>query len=135
MALNVTQKLILNMAYPQVDLPEQPVVNTSMLIPPLPAETARTMELEKSVGIDSIPFVAPIEDDLETPMLLKVGNDISTDDIMPAGARVMPWWSHIPRRRCQAASPRPRAIASAVPARRGLLPHEPKGWVAFTPST
>jgi hypothetical protein len=33
-----------------------------------------------------------------------------------------------------AASPRPRAIVSAVPARRGLVPHDSKEWVAFTPS-
>ena len=39
----------------------------------------------------------PIDDDLEIPVLLKAGDDISTDDIMPGGTRVMPWWSHIPK--------------------------------------
>lgn len=93
----ITDPRTLDMPYPTVALPEHPVLNTSMLVPPLPEEMARQVKLEKSVGIDSIPPIAPIEDDLELPVLLKLDDDISTDDIMPAGARVMPWWSHIPR--------------------------------------
>jgi aconitate hydratase len=80
-----------------VTLPERPIVNTAMLVPPLPAEEARRVSLEKTPNIASIPELDLIPDDLELPVLLKVGDDISTDDIMPAGARVMPFWSNIPK--------------------------------------
>lgn len=93
----ITDPRDLGIPYPQVAPPRHPVINTSMLVPPLPAEEAREVALEKSVGIDSIPELDAIADALEVPVMLKVGDDISTDDIMPAGARVMPWWSHIPK--------------------------------------
>ncbi|MBV8911796.1 MAG: aconitate hydratase, partial [Acetobacteraceae bacterium] len=93
----ITDPRTLGMAYPKVTLPANPVVNTGTLVPPLPQEEASKVALEKNVGIDSIPELEPIADEFEIPVLLKVGDDISTDDIMPAGARVMPWWSHIPR--------------------------------------
>jgi aconitate hydratase len=93
----ITDPRDLGIPYPKVVMPARPVVNASMLVPPLPAEEAREVALEKTVGIDSIPELDAIADDLELPVMLKVGDDISTDDIMPAGARVMPWWSHIPR--------------------------------------
>ena len=47
--------------------------------------------------IVSIPEQEVIHENLALPVLLKVGDDISTDDIMPAGARVMPFWSNIPK--------------------------------------
>lgn len=93
----ITDPRTLGVPYPRIELPGDPVVNASMLVPPLPPEEARRIELEKGIGVASIPELHPIEDDLEIPILLKVGDDISTDDIMPAGTRVMPWWSHIPK--------------------------------------
>jgi aconitate hydratase len=49
------------------------------------------------VNIDSIPEMDAIPDELALPVLLKVGDDISTDDIVPAGTRVLPFWSNIER--------------------------------------
>jgi aconitate hydratase len=66
-------------------------------VPPLPEEEARQVRLEKTVNIDSIPEMDAIPDELELPVLLKVGDDISTDDIVPAGTRVLPFWSNIER--------------------------------------
>ena len=78
-------------------LPERPIVNADMLVPPLPEEQARQVQLEKTPNIVSLPELPSIPDDLQLPVLLKVGSDISTDDIMPAGARVLPYWSNIPK--------------------------------------
>jgi aconitate hydratase len=80
-----------------VELPKQPIINTDMLVPPLPEAEARQAELEKTPNITSLPELGVIADELSLPVLLKLGDDISTDDIMPAGARVLPFWSNIPK--------------------------------------
>ena len=66
-----------------------------MLVAPLPAETRAHVALEKGPNIPSLPELEPLPDALEVPVLLKVGDDISTDEIMPAGARVLPFRSNI----------------------------------------
>jgi aconitate hydratase len=93
----ITDPRDLGMAYPQVKLPEHPIVNTAMLIPPLGEEEARAVALEKTPIIASLPELGVVPDELTVPVLLKVGDDISTDDIMPAGARVLPFWINIPK--------------------------------------
>src|SRR3954467_10640130 len=93
----ITDPRTLGMAYPKVELPVAPIVNTAMLVPPLSEEERRGVAMEKTPNIDSIPELDIIPDEIAVPVLLKVGDDISTDDIMPAGARVMPFWSNIPR--------------------------------------
>src|SRR5207244_2389637 len=62
----------------------------------LSVEESRTIKLDKGPNIASLPEVQPLPSDLEIPVLLKVGNNISTDEIMPAGARVLPYRSNIP---------------------------------------
>lgn len=47
--------------------------------------------------ITTLPELGKLEASIRVPVLLKTGDDISTDDIMPAGARVMPYWSNIPK--------------------------------------
>ncbi len=93
----VTDPRDLGMPYPSVSEPEQPILNQQMLIPPLPAEEARRVMLEKGPNIASIPRLEGLPDRLELPVLLKLGDDISTDEIMPAGARVLPFRSNIPK--------------------------------------
>ena len=65
--------------------------------PPLDAEDAREVELEKGPNIASIPGFEPLPDRLELPVLLTMGDDVSTDEIMPAGSRVLPFRSNIPK--------------------------------------
>jgi len=55
------------------------------------------VELVKGANIASLPKPDPLPDTFEIPILLKVGDDISTDEIMPAGARVLPYRSNIPQ--------------------------------------
>ncbi len=93
----ITDPRDLGVAYPRVVRPERPIINTHTFVPPLAANDARAVTLEKTPNITAIPELEAIPDELALPVLLKVGDDISTDDIMPAGARVMPHWSNIPR--------------------------------------
>jgi aconitate hydratase len=68
-----------------------------MLSPPLPREDSKNIELIKGPNIASLPTLSPLPDRIELPVLLKVGDDISTDEILPAGARILPYRSNIPK--------------------------------------
>ena len=68
-----------------------------MFVPPLPREMALQVDLVKGPNIASLPTFEPLPDSIEVPVLLKVANDVSTDDIMPAGTRVLPFRSNIPK--------------------------------------
>lgn len=93
----ITDPRTLDMEYPRIKDPEQPCINTAMLVPPIPLEQALKVQLEKGPNIDVLPHFDPMPDAFELPVLLKVGDDISTDEIMPAGARVLPYRSNIPK--------------------------------------
>jgi aconitate hydratase len=93
----ITDPRTLEMPYPKVNEPEELVLNTGMLVPPLAYEEAREVELQKGPNIASLPDFDELADVLELPVLLKMGDDISTDEIMPAGARVLPYRSNIPK--------------------------------------
>lgn len=93
----ITDPRTLGFAYPEVSEPEHPLLHTDMLLAPLEPAEAHKVELVKGPNIATLPNFEPIEDNLEIPVLLKVGNDISTDEIMPAGARVLPYRSNIPK--------------------------------------
>jgi len=92
----ITDPRTLGIPYPHVADPDDPIVNRSMFIPPLPAEKARRVNLEKGPNITALPTLEPLPGVIEGPVLLKVGDDVSTDEIMPAGARVLPLRSNIP---------------------------------------
>ncbi|MBN3457911.1 aconitate hydratase [Mycobacterium sp. DSM 3803] len=83
--------------YPELNLPAHHSVNTAMLVAPLEPEQARTVEVVKGPNISSLPELTPLPDDIEAPVLLKVGDNISTDEISPAGARALPFRSNIPK--------------------------------------
>src|SRR5699024_101998 len=85
------------LAYPELALPQKATVNTRMLEEPLPLSEAREVELVKGANISSLPELDALPDNLHGPVLLKVGDDISTDEISPAGARALPFRSNIPK--------------------------------------
>jgi aconitate hydratase len=87
----------LGIDYPQLDLPALSSVNSDMLEPPLPEDEASAVELVKGENIGDLPELDPFPDHVEAPVLVKVGDDISTDTIMPAGAEALPFRSNIPR--------------------------------------
>jgi aconitate hydratase len=93
----ITDPRQLGIPYPKVKLPKKHILNKEMLIPPLPLDEAAKVELVKGPNIQALPPLDVLPDRLELPILLKVGDDISTDEIMPAGARVLPYRSNIPK--------------------------------------
>ncbi len=85
---------IYGMRYPQFVPPEKEVVNTDMLV--APPEDGSGIELEKGPNIKSFPEFDALPNQFSVPVLLKVENNVSTDEILPAGARVLPYRSNIP---------------------------------------
>ncbi len=82
---------------PVLELPARASVNTAMLVAPLPAADAATVELVRGPNISSLPDLEPLPDALDLPVLLVAGDDVSTDEISPAGARALPYRSNIPK--------------------------------------
>ena len=92
----ITDPRELDLEYPALRLPDSTHVNTSMLVAPLPPDDAREQELVKGPNIAALPELDALPERIEAPVELKVGDDISTDEILPAGARVLPLRSNIP---------------------------------------
>ncbi len=93
----ITDPRSLGIDYPRIADPDDPIVNRGMFVPPLPRKAGLGVVIEKGPNIASLPTFVPLSDTIEGPVLLKVGDDVSTDEIMPAGARVLPFRSNIPR--------------------------------------
>jgi predicted aconitate hydratase len=93
----ITDPRQLEFAYPKVAPPQRIPGDSQLLVAPLELEKARQVELVKGPNIASLPELDQLPDKMELPVLLKVGDDISTDEIMPAGARVLPYRSNIPK--------------------------------------
>ena len=87
----------LGLAYPTVELPAESSVNTAMLEAPPSAEESAGVEVVKGPNIASLPDFDTLPDRVEAPVLLTLGDDVSTDEILPAGARVLPYRSNIPQ--------------------------------------
>ncbi|MFV2178755.1 aconitate hydratase [Actinomadura sp. LOL_016] len=64
---------------------------------PLPPDRARGVVLDKAPSIGALPELDPLPDDLEVPVVITVGDDVSTDEILQAGARALPFRSDIAR--------------------------------------
>ncbi|MCA1012725.1 aconitate hydratase [Halobacillus halophilus] len=82
--------------YPSIKELEEPTIDTRLLDDPLPYEKAKEVELVKGPNIASIPEMDELPNEMELPILLKMGNDISTDEILAGGARVLPYRSNLP---------------------------------------
>ncbi len=93
----VTDPRDLGIPYPKVKIPKKRILNQEMMIPPLSEAEALRVELVKGPNIQALPSMDLLPNRLEMPLLLKVGDNISTDEIMPAGARVLPYRSNIPK--------------------------------------
>lgn len=93
----ITDPRTLDMAYPKVNLPHKTVINRACIEGPLPLSEAQKIKLLKGPNIVSLPELAPLPKSLKIPVLLIVGDNISTDEISPAGAKVLPYRSNIPK--------------------------------------
>jgi aconitate hydratase len=91
----ITDPRSLAMPYPELKTPENAVLTTALLEPPPPPDESRSTKLLKGSNIRPLPKFDSLPDTFELPILLKMGNDVSTDEIMPAGAKVLPYRSNI----------------------------------------
>jgi aconitate hydratase len=85
----------LGIEYPPLALPDRSAIIPAMFEAPLPPEAARRAELVKAPSIGSLPDLDPLPNALEVPVAIKAGDDVSTDEILPAGAQVLPYRSNV----------------------------------------
>ncbi len=92
----ITDPRTLGMKYPKVKEPRELTIDDKLLQAPLPPEEAKKVSLVKGPNIASIPDMDAMPNEVEIPILLKVGDNISTDEILAGGARVLPYRSNLP---------------------------------------
>ena len=92
----ITDPRTLGKKAPKIKEPNQVTIDTGLLEAPLPVEEAKKVELEKGPNIASIPEMEALPNELEIPILLKMGDNISTDEILAGGSRVLPYRSNLP---------------------------------------
>lgn len=81
---------------PHVTMPAAFKIDDSAVIPPATPEEAKELEVLRGPNIKPFPKSEPQEDTLSAELVLKVGDNITTDHIMPAGAKILPYRSNIP---------------------------------------
>ena len=82
---------------PAVTLPERFRIDDSAVLPPAPADEADAVQVLRGPNIRPFPKSRPLADALTAGLVLKVGDNITTDHIMPAGAKILPYRSNIPK--------------------------------------
>lgn len=78
------------------DVPDMFRINDSGIIAPFDEEAASEAKVIKGPNIKPFPETHPLEDSLEAEVILKTGDNITTDHIMPAGSKILPYRSNIP---------------------------------------
>ena len=77
--------------------PDRFRINDDGIIAPLPTAEAEAAEVLRGPNIKPFPETSPLEDEIEAAVILKVGDNITTDHIMPAGSKVLPYRSNVPK--------------------------------------
>ena len=83
--------------YPEVQLPERFSIDDSGVLLPASPEEAKSVEVVRGPNIRPMPLGEPLKDEISAPLTLKVGDNITTDHIMPAGAKILPYRSNVPK--------------------------------------
>ena len=81
---------------PTVEMPEHFTINDNMIEPPASPEEAASVEVLRGPNIKPFPKTEPLPESITAKAVLKVGDNITTDHIMPAGAKILPYRSNIP---------------------------------------
>lgn len=81
---------------PEIALPDRFIINDSMVIPPASPENAKEIKVFRGPNIKPFPVSEAMAENIEAKAILKVGDNITTDHIMPAGAKILPYRSNIP---------------------------------------
>ena len=82
--------------FPKIVLPDEFIINDNMVAMPATPEEAKDVEVMYGPNIKPFPTSEPMGADITSKAFLKVGDDITTDHIMPAGAKILPYRSNIP---------------------------------------
>ncbi len=80
----------------KVELPERFLINDNMIVPPIEEALMETVEVKRGPNIKPLPIAGPLEESIRRRAVLKVEDNITTDHIMPAGAKILPYRSNIP---------------------------------------
>lgn len=81
---------------PEFKLPEHFKINDNMVVPPTDEADMDSVEVLRGPNIKPFPQTSPLDDSIDCQVSLKVGDNITTDHIMPAGAKILPLRSNIP---------------------------------------
>lgn len=81
---------------PEIKVPEHFKINDNMVVPPVDEADMDSVEVLRGPNIKPYPETAPLVESIECQVSLKVGDNITTDHIMPAGAKILPLRSNIP---------------------------------------
>ena len=81
----------------KIEMPKSFLVNDNLIEMPADPESAKQLTVERGPNIKPIPKGTPPAADLECELILKVGDNITTDHIMPAGAKILPYRSNVPK--------------------------------------
>lgn len=81
---------------PTVEMPKHFTINDNMIEPPASPEEAASIEVLRGPNIKPFPKTEPLPESITAKAVLKVGDNITTDHIMPAGAKILPYRSNIP---------------------------------------
>jgi aconitate hydratase len=82
--------------YPEITMPEEFLINDTAVLLPADESEAADVEVLRGPNIKPLPDAYPLTDTIKAPLTLKVGDNITTDHIMPAGAKILPYRSNIP---------------------------------------
>ena len=83
-------------AWEKIEMPQSFLINDNMIVEPAPDYLSETVEVLRGPNIKPFPVSAPLPESITTKAILKVGDNITTDHIMPAGAKILPYRSNIP---------------------------------------
>ena len=84
-------------AYPEIVMPKEFNIDDSAVILPLSEAEAQEAQVLYGPNIKPFPKSEPLQDEIKAKLTLKVGDNITTDHIMPAGAKILPYRSNIPK--------------------------------------
>ena len=92
----LTDPMTLDADLTSIKLPEKFVINDNSIDAPASVEDAKNVEILRGPNIKPFPKTEPLNDTISAKAILKVGDNITTDHIMPAGAKILPFRSNIP---------------------------------------
>ena len=120
---------------PEFKLPEHFKINDNMVVPPANEADMDSVEVLRGPNIKPFPQTSPLDDSIDCQVSLKVGDNITTDHIMPAGAKILPLRSNIP---AISAPTSPTRSCWSPPAARWIRSTRSSGptrWATFRRST